>query len=59
MSFFILKGDMTMEKQPITKDENKKDNITVKVPILNIRLMTDEEWSRLAYKNMLKRNGVA
>ena len=47
-----------MEKQPITKDENKKDNITVKVPILNIRLMTDEEWNRLAYKNYLERNGV-
>ena len=59
MSFFILKGDMTMEKRLITKDENKKDKITVKVPILNIRLMTDEEWNRLAYKNMLKRNGVA
>lgn len=47
-----------MEKRPITKDENKKDNITVKVPILNIRLMTDEEWNRLAYKNYLERNGV-
>lgn len=47
-----------MEKQPITKDENKKDKITVKVPVLNIRLMTDEEWNRLAYKNYLERNGV-
>ena len=47
-----------MEKRPITKDENKKDNITVKVPILNIRLMSDDEWNRLAYKNYLERNGV-
>lgn len=44
-----------MEKRNITKDENKKDNITVKVPILNIRLITDEEWNRLAYKNYLER----
>lgn len=47
-----------MEKKIIKTDE-KKNNTTVKIPILNIRLMTDEEWNRLAYKNMLKRNGAA
>ena len=46
-----------MEKQIITKDENKKDN-TVKVPILKVRFMTDDEWNILAYKKMLERNGV-
>ena len=47
-----------MKKKEVVKNETKK-NTTVKIPILNIRIMTDEEWNRLAYKNMLKRNGVA
>ena len=47
-----------MKKKEIVKNETKK-NIVVKIPILNIKIMTDEEWNRLAYKNMLKRNGVA
>lgn len=29
----------------------------VKVPLLNIKMMTDEEWNRLAYKNYLERKG--
>lgn len=47
-----------MKKKEIVKNETKK-NITVSIPILNMKIMTDEEWNRLAYKNMLKRNGVA
>lgn len=47
-----------MKKKEIVKNETKK-NTTVKIPILSIRIMTDEEWNRLAYKNMLKRNEVA
>ena len=47
-----------MKKKEIVKNKTKK-NTTVKIPILSIRIMTDEEWNRLAYKNMLKRNGVA
>ena len=47
-----------MKKKEIVKNETKKNN-TIKIPILSIRIMTDEEWNRLAYKNMLKRNGVA
>lgn len=43
----------------IIKTDEKKNNITVKIPVLNIRLMSDEEWNRLAYKNMLQRKGVA
>lgn len=40
----------------ITKDKKKEENEeTVKIPILNIRMMTDEEWNRLAYKNWLER----
>lgn len=29
----------------------------VRVPLLNIKMMTDEEWNRLAYKNYLERKG--
>ena len=47
-----------MKKKEIVKNETKK-NSAIKIPILSIRIMTDEEWNRLAYKNMLKRNGVA
>ena len=45
-----------MEKQTIIKNEIKSDNIIVKVPVLKIKLMTDEEWNKLAYRNMLERN---
>ena len=45
-----------MEKQTNTKDKNK-NTIMVKIPIMNIRLITDEEWNWLAYKNYLKRKG--
>ena len=47
-----------MDKKTNPKNETKKNN-AVKIPILSIRIMTDEERNRLAYKNMLKRNGVA
>ena len=47
-----------MKKKEIVKNETKKNN-AVKIPILSVRIMTDEEWNKLAYKNMLKRNGVA
>lgn len=31
-------------------------NITLsQIPILNIRMMTDEEWNKLAYRNLLER----
>ena len=42
-------------KKKIIKTDEKKNNITVKIPILSIRIMTDEEWNRLAYKNYLQR----
>ena len=32
---------------------------TVNVPILNIRQLTDEEWNRLAYRNMMERQAKA
>lgn len=38
--------------------ENKEKTLsgkTINVPILNIRMMTDEEWNRMAYRNMLER----
>lgn len=27
----------------------------VKVPLINIRVMSDDEWNRLAYRNYLER----
>ena len=42
-----------MEKQ--TTDNEKKDT---RIPILNIRMMSDEEWNKLAYKNWLERKGA-
>ena len=27
------------------------------IPIYNVRMMSDEEWNRLAYKNYLQRKG--
>lgn len=47
-----------MDKKEVVKNETKK-NIAVKIPILNIKIMTDEEWNRLAYKNHIERNEVA
>lgn len=47
-----------MKKKEIVKNETKKNN-AVKIPILSIRIMTDEEWNRLAYKNHIERNEVA
>lgn len=41
--------------------ENKKKTLsgkTINVPILNIRMMTDDEWNRLAYRNMLERQAM-
>ena len=34
-----------------TKDKNNMINI----PILNIRIMSDDEWNKLAYRNYLER----
>ena len=51
---FFLKGEICMKKKEIVKNETKKNN-AVKIPILSIRIMTDEEWNRLAYKNYLQR----
>ena len=42
---------MTKEKNGSVTDGTKK------VPVYNIRMMTDEEWNRLAYKNYLQNKG--
>lgn len=50
------KGGRLMQKK---KAETKSDSeTTVKVPIVNIRMMTDDEWNALAYKNYLERQVV-
>ena len=53
-----------MKKKEVVKNETNiknevKETIMVQIPIMNLKQMSDEEWNRLAYKNMLKRNGVA
>ena len=35
--------------------ERREDTVTL--PILNIRVMTDDEWNKLAYQNWLQREG--
>lgn len=35
---------------------NNKKEVTVKVPILDLQFMSDEEWNRLAYRNWIERN---
>lgn len=37
-----------------TKNNEVKPNL-VKVPVRKIRMMSDEEWNRLAYRNALQR----
>lgn len=44
-----------------TNEENREpDNANgiVNVPMLNIRMMTDDEWNRLAYRMWLEERGV-
>lgn len=36
-------------------NKNKKNTTLSQVPILNIRIMTDEEWNRIAYRNFIER----
>ena len=36
---------MSKQKNTSTKDATKK------VPVYGVRMMTDDEWNRLAYKN--------
>lgn len=43
----------TKEIDNMTK--NKTSDKTKKVPVYNVRMMTDDEWNRLAYKNFLQR----
>lgn len=45
---------MKIKKSEIIDKKRK----TVNVPILNIRMMSDEEWNRLAYKNAMERKAV-
>lgn len=38
---------------------NKTEKVDVKrIPLLNIKMMTDEEWNRLAYQNYLERRAT-
>lgn len=46
------------------KSSNKKPNIalpkeTKNIPVLKIRMMTDEEWNKLAYRNRQERRVTA
>lgn len=35
--------------------EQKNNGNTVKIPVINIKMMSDEEWNKLAYQNYLER----
>lgn len=38
-------------------NEQKQDkDTTVQIPILNIKMMSDEEWNRLAHQNWIDRS---
>lgn len=43
--------------------EKRKDNTASQnyknIPILNIKVMTDDEWNRLAYKQYIQNTGVS
>lgn len=47
-----------MEKLTKEQRDISKEIAPVKIPILKIRMMSDEEWNKLAYKNYLERNEV-
>lgn len=42
----------------ITKDNCIESRCTIHIPLLNIEMMSDEQWNRLAYKNWLERRFV-
>jgi len=49
---------MKEEMKEETKEEMKKEmKECTKIAVLKIRMMTDDEWNRLAYRNYLERRG--
>ena len=42
----------------ITKDNCVSSKCTTHIPILNLEMMSDEHWNRLAYQNWLERRCV-
>lgn len=51
----IYKGDVKLNRTDEKNSKADNANSIAKVPIINIRMMTDDEWNRLAYQNYLKR----
>lgn len=45
----------TKENAGIKENNIMSINKSMRIPVLNIRMMTDEEWNQLAYQNWLKR----
>lgn len=45
----MIRNDEHYNKVEILSEETRS------IPVYNIRMMTDEEWNRLAYKNYLER----
>lgn len=37
---------------------NGKEEKVVNVPVMNIKVMDDDTWNRLAYQNMIERNSI-
>lgn len=38
--------------------KSNTEKTTYKVPVIKIRMMSDEEWNRLAYRNALERRAI-
>lgn len=47
-----------MQNTSVKNESRPKDDVR-RIPVLHIRMMTDEEWNRLAYRNYLERKVVA
>ena len=39
------------------KKRKEKANKSANVPVVTLRMMSDEEWNRLAYRNQMKQKG--
>lgn len=50
-----MESNKPLKDMDISVDSPKEE--TVKIPILNLRMISDEEWNRLAYLNRLQRCG--
>lgn len=46
----------TQQREEVRKDIEAAKRYK-EIPVVNIRIMSDDEWNRLAYRNRLERTG--